>query len=62
VVIVEDVVTTGASTIKAIERARAEGLNPIGAFTLVDRDEGGREAIEQTKVPVRSLFKRGDFP
>jgi orotate phosphoribosyltransferase len=56
------VVTTGASTIKAIERARAEGLNPIGAFTLVDRDEGGREAIEQTKVPVRSLFKRGDFP
>ena len=62
VVIVEDVITTGASAIKAIERARAEGLDPIGAFTLVDRDEGGREAIEATKVPVRSLFKRGDFP
>lgn len=62
VVIVEDVVTTGASTIKAIERARAEGLEPIGAFTLVDRDEGGREAIEATKVAVRSLFKRSDFP
>lgn len=62
VAIVEDVVTTGASTIKAIERARAEGLNPVAAFALVDRDEGGREAIEQTGVKVHSLFKRQDFP
>lgn len=61
VVIVEDVVTTGASTIKAIERARAEGLTPIGAYTLVDRQEGGREAIEATGVPVKSLFVRSDF-
>ncbi|MFZ5445660.1 MAG: orotate phosphoribosyltransferase [Myxococcota bacterium] len=62
VVIVEDVVTTGASTIKAIERARAEGLEPIGAFAVVDRQEGGREAVEATGVPVASLFTRGDFP
>ena len=62
VVIVEDVITTGASTIKAIERARAEGLVPVGAFTLVDRQEGGREAIEATGVPVISLFARSDFP
>ena len=62
VVIVEDVITTGASTIKAIERARAEGLTPVGAFTLVDRQEGGREAIEATGVPVVSLFARSDFP
>jgi orotate phosphoribosyltransferase len=62
VAIVEDVITTGASAIKAIERARAEGLNPIGAFALVDRDEGGREAIAATGVPVHALFTRGDFP
>jgi orotate phosphoribosyltransferase len=62
VVVVEDVVTTGASTIKAIERVRSEGLDPIGAYTLVDREEGGREAIEATGVPVRALFKRSDFP
>lgn len=62
VVIVEDVVTTGASTIKAIERARAEGLVPVGAITLVDRQEGGREPIEATGVPVISLFARSDFP
>lgn len=62
VAIVEDVVTTGASTIKAIERARSEGLDPVAAFALVDRDEGGREAIEKTGVQVHALFKRGDFP
>jgi orotate phosphoribosyltransferase len=62
VVVVEDVITTGGSTIKAIERSRAEGLNPVGAFTLVDRQEGGREAIEATGVQVVSLFARSDFP
>ena len=62
VAIVEDVVTTGASTIKAIERARAEGLDPIGAFAIVDRDEGGVAPIEATGVPVHALFRRGDFP
>lgn len=62
VVVVEDVVTTGASTLKAIERVRAEGLEPIGAFTIVDRQEGGREAIEVSGVPVKSLFTRSDFP
>ncbi len=62
VAIVEDVVTTGASTLKAIERARAEGLVPVGAFALVDRQEGGREAIAASGVPVFSLFTRGDFP
>jgi orotate phosphoribosyltransferase len=62
VAIVEDVVTTGASALRAIERARAEGLNPVGAFAVVDRGEGGREAIAASGVPVHSLFVRGDFP
>ena len=62
VAIVEDVITTGASTIKAIERARAEGLVPTAAFALVDRQEGGREPIEALGVQVHSLFTRGDFP
>ena len=42
--------------------ARAEGLNPVGAFALVDRAEGGREAIAASGVPVHALFVRGDFP
>ena len=62
VAIVEDVVTTGASTLKAIERARLEGLAPVAAFALVDRDEGGREAIEKSGLKVHALFSRKDFP
>ena len=62
VVVLEDVVTTGASTIKAIERVRAEGLVPVGAITVVDRLEGGREPVEATGVPVVALFTRSDFP
>ena len=62
VAIVEDVITTGASTIKAIERARAEQLAPLAAFAVVDRQEGGREAIAALGVKVFSLFTREDFP
>ena len=62
VAIVEDVITTGASAIKAIERARAEGLEPVAAFALVDRQEGGREAIAALGVAVHALFTREDFP
>jgi orotate phosphoribosyltransferase len=62
VAIVEDVVTTGASAIKAIERARDEGLEPVATFALVDRLEGGREAIEAMGLRCFSLFTRGDFP
>jgi orotate phosphoribosyltransferase len=62
VAIVEDVVTTGASTIKAVDRVRAEGLVPLGVVALVDREEGGREAVEAHGVKLFSLFKRSDFP
>ncbi len=61
VAILEDVVTTGASTLKAIERAQAEGLRVLGAFALVDRLEGGREAVEATGHRLYTLFTRKDF-
>ena len=61
VAIVEDVVTTGASTLKAIERAKLEGLTVLGAFALVDRLEGGREAVEATGHRLTTLFTRKDF-
>jgi orotate phosphoribosyltransferase len=62
VAVVEDVVTTGASTLKAIERCRVEGLHVLGVVALVDREEGGREAVEKAGVELRSLFRRSDFP
>jgi orotate phosphoribosyltransferase len=61
VAILEDVVTTGASTLKAIERAEQEGLEVLRAFALVDRLEGGREAIEAKGHALTSLFTRKDF-
>jgi len=47
VAIIDDVVTTGGSTIKAIERAHAEGMKVIKVVILVDRQEGGLENIQQ---------------
>jgi orotate phosphoribosyltransferase len=44
--VVEDVVTTGGSTITAIERIREEGLEVAGVLSVLDRLAGGREAIE----------------
>ncbi len=61
VVVIEDVVTTGGSALKAIERCRAEGLLVGGCVALVDRREGGREAIEAAGVPLEALFAREDF-
>ena len=58
----EDVVTTGASTLKAVERCKGQGLDVRGVVALVDRSEGGRAAVEAAGVPLRSLFQRSDFP
>jgi orotate phosphoribosyltransferase len=60
VVIVEDVCTTGGSAMKAIERARLHGLVVQHVIALVDRGEGGRQAIER-EAPFSSLFTRADF-
>ena len=60
VVILEDVVTTGASTLRAIERVREAGLTVAHALAIVDRLEGGREAVT-AHVPLLALFTRRDF-
>lgn len=61
VAILEDVITTGGSALKAIERARLHGLEVAHVFALVDREEeGGREALAR-EAPVTSLFSRRDF-
>jgi orotate phosphoribosyltransferase len=61
VVIVEDVITTGASTLKAIERARLHDLKVVHVLALVDRqEEGGRAAVEK-EAPVTALFCKQDF-
>ena len=61
VAVVEDVVTTGASTISAVEKAEAAGLVVSVILCLVDREEGGREAIEAKGYRVVPLFRKRDF-
>ena len=61
VVIVDDVVTTGQSTIDAIDRARESNLNVIKAIALVDRQEGGRENIERKNISFESVFTKDDL-
>ena len=55
VVIVEDVITTGGSASRAIEAVKREGAIPLGVLALVDREEGGREALESLGLGVRAL-------
>jgi orotate phosphoribosyltransferase len=60
VAILEDVVTTGGSALKAIARVREYGLEVAVILGLVDREEGGRETLEK-EAPLLTLFRRRDF-
>lgn len=60
VVIVEDVTTTGGSSLKAVERAQQEGLEVLGIVTLVDREEGAREMIEGAGQVLKAVFTRSE--
>ena len=63
VVIVDDVCTTGGSTIMAIEAARAAGLHVVGVLCLVDREQGGRYNIEAAAdgAPFIAIFTANDI-
>lgn len=64
VVIVDDVCTTGGSTIQAIAAAREFGFEIVGVACLVEREEaGGRVAVEQAAAPARfiPIFKSSEI-
>jgi orotate phosphoribosyltransferase len=61
IALLEDVVTTGGSTLKAAAKLRDAGFEVAGVVALVDRLEGGREAIEADGVKLVALFTRDDF-
>ncbi|WP_456399997.1 orotate phosphoribosyltransferase [Persephonella sp.] len=61
VFIVEDVVTTGGSSLKAAKVAKDFGMEILGIITIIDREEGGRENIEKEGFDFISVFKISDF-
>jgi orotate phosphoribosyltransferase len=58
VVIVEDVLTTGGTLLEGVRHAREAGFVVSHVFALVDRQEGGREAVEASSLVLDSLFTR----
>jgi orotate phosphoribosyltransferase len=58
VVVIDDVVTTGGSTLKAIEAAEAAGHEVVAVLCVVDREQGGAEAL--SKWPFFPLFTRSE--
>ncbi len=60
-VVLEDTVTTGGSTLKAVEVLREHGFVVPGVVAIVDRREGGAEAIRAAGLAFTSLYARPDF-
>jgi len=58
VLVVEDVITTGSSSKKAVTRARICGLKVAGVLALIDRQEGGSEAIKAMSLPFKALLTK----
>lgn len=61
VLLLEDVVTTGASSIKALTELQARGIHSSCLFALVDREQGGKENLSKMGVSLFSLFTLKDF-
>ncbi len=61
VILLEDVITTGGSVFKALERAKAAGLVPVGVYCILDREEGGRERLQDAGYALKSIFTRKDI-
>lgn len=57
VIVVEDVITTGGSALKAVEAVREAGGQVLGVLALVDREEGGREVLEAAGLPVVAMVR-----
>lgn len=61
VAIIEDVITTGGSALRAVEAVREAGGAVAGVLALVDREEGGREALEAAGLEVLALTRATDI-
>lgn len=61
VVVAEDVITSGSSALQAVAAVREAGGTVLGVLAVVDREEGGRAAIEAAGVGVVALVGAGDL-
>ena len=61
VAVVEDVITTGGSALRAAEAIQDAGGTVLGVLALVDREEGGRQALEGAGLPVVALARASEI-
>ncbi|MDH5526909.1 MAG: orotate phosphoribosyltransferase [Nitrospirota bacterium] len=61
IAVLDDVVTTGKSTLEAVERLREAGFEVVAALAVVDRDEGGREGLAAQGLALEALFTMDDI-
>jgi orotate phosphoribosyltransferase len=62
VLLVDDTLTTGGTFLQARDSLAETGALVVEAVCVVDREEGGREALEADGIPVHALFRRSEFP
>jgi orotate phosphoribosyltransferase len=60
-IVVDDVITSGASTLKAVKALREAGVDVMASFCVLDREEGGKEALNDEGLPLYSIYKKSDF-
>jgi orotate phosphoribosyltransferase len=61
VLLLEDVTTTGGSALKAAVRLQNMGCIVVGCITILDREEGGKDAFLNSKIPLIPLLLRSDI-
>lgn len=61
VLLLEDVTTSGGSSLKSVEVLKADGYEVIGVLTLVDRLEGAEDAFQKAGIPFKSVLTRNDL-
>lgn len=61
VVVTEDVVTTGGSALRAIEALKEAGVTVLGILAVVDREQGGRERLQEAGYSLVSLFTASEL-
>ena len=61
IVLLEDVITTGGSSLKASKILAEMGCNVVGCITILDREEGGRQAFETAEIPLFPLTLKSEI-
>ncbi|MBV8444390.1 MAG: orotate phosphoribosyltransferase, partial [Candidatus Dormibacteraeota bacterium] len=61
VVLVDDTLTTGGTFLQAAAAVRTVGAVVVEAICVVDREEGGAEALREAAIPLHALFRRSEF-